>query len=190
MAIYLGITATIERLILDGWRVVTPSANHGVTIKGTFKRLTDPLDGSQHRIEATSTPGVALRRAIPKKAQVQRIKAGALPAPAPFELTNWNNGDGNDILTPGGLHTLNGDLLKYDRADPEQGIFVVPVNGGGLLNPEEAVRVEIVNRNTAKEISFLAPAELSPGEYSLEVRSKLGQSTLRTGKYIKNVTVV
>ena len=190
MANYLGITTTIERLVLDGWRVVTPSANHGVTIKGTVQRLTDPLDPIRNRIEATTTPGVILRRAIPKKAQVQRIKTRTLPAPAPFELTNWNNGAGNDTLTPGGLHTLNGDQLKYDQADPKQGIFVVPVNGGGVLNPEEAVRIEIVNRNTSGEISFLAPAGRQPGEYSLEVRSTMGQSTLRTGKYIKNVTVV
>jgi hypothetical protein len=189
MAIYMGITATIERLILDGWRVVTPNANHGVSIKGTFNRLTDSLDGTQHRIVATTTPGVVLRRGIPKKAQAQKIKTASLPAPTPFELTNWNNGAGNDTLTPGGLHTLNGDLLKYDLADPAQGIFIVPVNGGGPLDPEQVVRVEVVNRNTSQEISFLAPAELPAGEYSLEVRSTLGQSSLRTGKYIRPVTV-
>lgn len=38
--------------------------------------------------------------------------------------------------------------------------------------------------------TFLAPAELTPGQYSLEVRSKLGQSSLRTGQYIKTLTVV
>ncbi len=68
-------------------------------------------------------------------------------------------------MTPGGTGRLAGDLPKFDRSDLAQGIFF-------LAGDQSETRVEVVDRNTSGQLSFLVPA-LAAGAYRLEVRTVL-----------------
>ena len=100
------------------------------------------------------------------------------------------NGSPDTELAPGHNARILGNRLRFDLADPEQGLFIVPVDAAGLLNPGEAVKVEEFTRVTPKEITFRVPDTLSPGLYKLEVRAKYGKSGLRTDELEDVLTVI
>jgi hypothetical protein len=68
---------------------------------------------------------------------------------------------------------ISGNRLQVDSTDPEQGIFFIASDGS-------ETRVGVVGRNMPSTLMFLLPAELTTGEYALEVRAKMGDA-LRTG---------
>jgi hypothetical protein len=67
----------------------------------------------------------------------------------------------------GGMGQITGYRLRFDPSDPTQGIFFV--NGS-------ATRVTVAGKNDPSELIFLIPASLTPGDYSLEVRSTMGRA--------------
>lgn len=75
---------------------------------------------------------------------------------------------------------LTGYRLKFDASDPNLGIFFI--NGS-------TTRVSIVGKNGPSELMFLVPASLTPGDYSLEIRSSMGNGTVRTGVLAETLTV-
>jgi hypothetical protein len=85
---------------------------------------------------------------------------------------------------------LYGSRLSFDQDDPAQGIFITPVNGTLPLSGDaEPVRVEVVLRNSSRELAFLVPASLAAGEYTIEVRRLFGKSDIRTGVLKETLTV-
>ncbi len=181
LAVLQDYYATIENLVLDGFKVTTPAANYGVSVKGNFDSQADGFDPNRHRTEANVNPGVRFRRAILNNAQLSKQEA-TKPRPNPLQYTNPNNGDLNNTLTPGGMGQLSGHRLKFDPADPKQGLFLIAADNN-------AARVEVIGKNTPRELIFLVPAGLAPGDYTLEVRSLFGQNSIRTGALEEPLTV-
>lgn len=172
---------TIESLVLEGWTVTTPLANFRAGIRGKFDSPTDKFDPTRHRLVVGVTPGKQLRKAL--LTRVRPVKEDPEEAkPKLFQFTDRNSGALNGRVTPGGLARLAGSDLKFDPADPRQGVFFIGASG-------KEVRVEVVDRNTARVLVFLVPA-LSPGEYTLQVRATLnGGEELRTGVLKQQLTV-
>ena len=84
-------------------------------------------------------------------------------------------------LTPGGMGQLVGHRLKFDPADPNQGIFFVA--------PAGEARVQVVARNKPGELIFMVPA-LPAADYTLEVRATVHSSEdVRTGALEATLTV-
>lgn len=77
----------------------------------------------------------------------------------------------------GAMLVLEGDRLKFNPENPEEGLFFVPSRGQPLRVLDVLVR--------DKELVFRVPAELKPGaDYSLQVRAKLYRCrTVRRGDY-------
>jgi hypothetical protein len=75
---------------------------------------------------------------------------------------------------------LSGYRLKFDPADPAQGIFFV--NGSDN-------RVSVVGHNGPSRLMFIVPAGLTPGDYRLEVRSTMRNGTLHTGALPETLSV-
>lgn len=163
----------IQTLLLDGFRINTPMFNCGLTIKGNFNGPTDTFSPSRNWIEISITPGVDLRRITQGTVQTQKQLPGEA-RPRLIRFIDLNSGERNSKLTPGGMGQIMGDRLKFDPADPSQGIFFV-----GADNSES--RVEVVGKNINAELMFLVPATLAAGDYNLIVRTMASQSTLRTG---------
>jgi hypothetical protein len=77
---------------------------------------------------------------------------------------------------------LLGKHLRYDPDDPEQGLFLIAadkseqrLSSDGIIMPGSLV--------------FMIPAELTPGNYRLEVRVRVDEETLSSGR-LKDVLTV
>ena len=172
---------TIAELVLQGFKVITPTANYGLSVKGNFTGQSDGYDPSRHRPAAQVNPGAHFRQAVESRAHLQKQEA-TLPHPRLLEYTNLNNGDGNQALTPGGMARLSGYRLKFDPADPEQGLFLMAAD-------QSTIRVEVIGRNTPNELIFMTPSGLAPGQYTLMVRVRFGQNSVRIGLFEGMLTV-
>jgi hypothetical protein len=172
--------AAIESLALDGFKVLTPGVNYFTCIKGVFKGQSDSFDPSRHRVEPSTRPGKQYRRTIRERARVRKVEASK-PAPNPLTYTDFGSQQSNSVITPGGMAQIVGHRLKFDAADPGQGIFFTAEDG-------TATRVDMLGKNNPAELMFLTPASLAPGDYTLAVRAAFGKST-REGQLDVALTV-
>jgi hypothetical protein len=76
-----------------------------------------------------------------------------------------------------------GRLLRYDPADPSQGLFLVAAD-------KTETRVERIIKVRPSEVSLIAPA-LPAGTYTLEVRAAFDEdgTDIRSGKLLEALTV-
>ena len=86
--------------------------------------------------------------------------------PTPLDFIDINSGKRNQLLTPGGMAMLHGFRLKFDPSQTEQGIFLIANDGSHH-------RVDIVGNNRPAKLIFMIPEDLTPGQYTLEVRTIL-----------------
>jgi hypothetical protein len=178
LAVLDNFFTVIEDALLLGFNVNTPGINGRVSIKGNFEGQNDGFTPGRNRVEASFSPGPRLRRAI-QQAEVQKQEGGER-LPRPLDYTDLNSGELNSQVTPGGMAQVTGYRLKFDPGDPNQGIFFV--NGS-------ATRVSVVGKNGPMALMFLVPAGLTPGDYSLEIRSTTSNGTLRTGVLPETLSV-
>jgi len=162
-------------LLLEGYTVSTPAFNMSLSIRGNFDGPMDSFDPNRHELVIIIKPNRTFQREVQTKAQIRQQEAN-VPMPKPLKYSNPNNGDANNTLTPGGGATLHGHRLQVEQEDPDQGIFLVPAD-------ESPTRVEVILRNTARELIFLVPGDLPPGQYQVQVRARFGNETIRTGTY-------
>mgnify|MGYP003619841726 CR=1 FL=1 len=85
-------------------------------------------------------------------------------SPVIDSILSQENGQ-TDVYVPGTLIVLNGDNLRFDKADPLQGVFIRSGN-----NPE--VRLTVYGTTTPSSLSVLMPAALT------------GAQTVRMAAYI------
>lgn len=161
--------STIEQAVVEGYNVNTPVTNFGASIQGTFDGQSDSFDPERHRILASTSPGARLRNAVKNHARASKQEAGKRQ-PNVLEYTDTNSSTRNSTLTPGGMGQLVGRRLKFDLADPNQGVFFVAEDA-------TATRVTVVSRNKPAELIFLVPDTLLPASYAVEVRSILSGTT-------------
>lgn len=162
----------IEQLIKDGCSINTPLFNLSPSVKGTFTGSNDTFNSARHKVKINITPGTRLR-VMGEHVSTERVK-GVSPGPIPDSLDDLGSGTRNDQLTPGNIAQLRGSLLKFDEADPLQGIFLI-------ASDTSETRISTISRNKPGQLDFLIPA-MASGEYRLEVRALLQNSkTIRTG---------
>jgi hypothetical protein len=137
--------------------------------------LTDGLDTNSHEyhfdeqlIEAAINiqPGSLLSQSMSDVTMSKQL--GTLKQPRPEIYINSDDSQPNDMLNPGGLARLTGHFLDYNHNDPDQGLFLVNGDASGI-------RVEMIGKRTTREIVFMVPPDLTPGEYTLQVRARFGQ---------------
>lgn len=115
--------------------------------------------------------------------EVQKQESSDRSQPRPLNYTDLNSGEVNSVLTPGGMGRVTGYRLKFDPTDPEQGIFFMPA--GESTSGQAAV----IAKNGPSELIFLVPATLTKDDYTLEIRSTMGNGTVRTGVLADTLTV-
>lgn len=172
---------TIYAYVLEGYKVVTPFGIVGVSVKGNFDRQTDSFDSSRHSVEAILSTGADLRRIVHDKAQVQQQEANS-SLPNPVEYRDLPSGQFDSVITPGRVAEVNGYRLKFDEADAAQGIFYIAADGSES-------RASLIVKNSPRQLIFEAPAGLTSGDYTVEVRSSLGNSHIRIGRIPAALTV-
>lgn len=174
--------SAIERLVLMGANVTTPLVNVHASIAGLFRGHDDRFDRRRHRIEVRVTPGARLRRTVRRYARAERIAPRGQPQPYPAFFEDIESGEKDSILTPGGLGRLYGARLKFDPADPRQGVFFIAAD-------KSATRAGSAAENHPQQLIFLIPP-LPAGAYTLEVRNLAEDSSdLRRGTLGCTLTV-
>ncbi len=156
---------------LEGLCTLRPS------IAGTFPRADAPFDASLNHVAVSVTADKRLRKEVRLSARVERV-GHARPMPTLVEVRDVATDSRNRVLTPGGIGQLNGDALRFDRADGEQGLFIA---AEGMERP---LAVTALQKATDKEIVFLTPT-LEPAMTSvyLMLRSRrTPDGPLITGK--------
>jgi hypothetical protein len=171
---------TIVRALLLGKRVVTDMIHYKLTAKGTFNEDGEPVNGTEGPIICASVSlGPLLRREVTNATVSVERRPASKPRPRVDRYINLHNGDPNTALSPTHMARLKGDKLRFDPADPEQGIFLVPQSNGS--DPLSPIRVEEIALLTEREIIFRVPDDLLAGTYKIEVRRRFGQTRLSSG---------
>ncbi len=173
----------VERHVARGERVNLPLFSVKPSIKGVFRDKDDTFDRSRHSVVFHVSAGPRLRK-LETTAKPVKVK-GAPPMPDPQDFMDAVSGERNRMATSGGIATLKGFNLKFDAADPAQGLFFVPVD-----NPTAAVRAEVFTAIKPSELHFQVPA-LAAGEYRMEVKAILpGVKSMRGGTLAEIIEVM
>ena len=171
----------VEEMLQAGIFVRTPLACFRVSLTGRFDGTEDSFDKARHEVLPRIIPASRLRKALRDHSEV--VKQRRIPRrPYADKFVDVNTGVVDSVVTPGGGARLLGAVLKFDPADPAQGVFFIAAD-----NSE--TRAEVVIRNMPGELSLLNPA-LPAGEYRLQVRAAFGDPTdLRVGELAAKLTV-
>jgi hypothetical protein len=162
-----------------GMSIVTPTVCYRPGIRGTFAGPDDSFDPSRQRLVVNLLPGALLKKGIGKEGQVTKEVIDK-PRPILTQCFDLGSGTANQELTPGrGIH-ISGKLLRFDPADPAQGVFFVAADGTEMQSDE------LLEDRPCKLI-VRVPA-LAAGSYTVEVRAGFNDE-VRTGKLDKPLAV-
>ena len=182
-AILGELARVILRLLLEGCKVVTPLGVFSLTIKGEFDGTTARFDGRNQHFEIKIKPDEWMQHQVKLKAKPQKV-AASMKQPQPQTVLNMHGENAKGILIPGEMAQIYGRDLKFDRADPRQGIFLLPVEADNPPKRAGApIRIEQVGYNKGRKLVFIVPADLPAGTYLLEVCARIGRNTLRCGQF-------
>jgi len=161
----LGVVELMGRvvgdLLADGYSVDMPWAAMRPSIRGRFESEEDEFDPNRHQIVVSATAGKRVRQRM-RDVRAEKVPR-QIPEPIVRRCENPETGE-SDILISGRCGKLYGHRLKFDPADPEQGVFFVAAN-------RSETRVERVSLNQPSELIFTVPA-LDPGQYTVFVRAR------------------
>lgn len=182
LAMWEELSAEVERRVLRGESVVTDLFTVRTSLTGVWANAQDSFDPTRHHGRLRLGTGVRLRRAEAKlRFELERAQDQSVPVPD--HLEDFGSETSNATLTKGGVVRLTGAKLKFDLADPDQGLYLVKSTGA-------ATRVTKVLTNKPSELLFVVPASLTAGIYRLEVRTKHQNSTqLKTAALSTTLTV-
>ena len=105
-----------------------------------------------------------------KGMSTQKVKAKSI-IPNLESFRDVNSGNIDSLITPHGMGEISGYRLKVDPDDPSQGVFFTDSDNHEL-------RVTIIGQNRPSLLSFMIPADLPKGRYTLSVRNDKGKGTL------------
>lgn len=165
--------SAIEVSLAQGDTVETDLFTVQPRIRGVFNSPNEPFDRSKHAVYIKMKPSGSLK-ALASQLPVERITAPKA-TPQPEVCYNLETNAVNETLTPDENARVNGANLKFDKNDPQQGVFLI--NSAG-----EATPVVKFTDIFPKQLTFRVPKGLAKGDYQLEVRSTLGSQEVRSGK--------
>lgn len=175
-------TDVLSELVQSGFIVNTRLANFRPGITGKFKGATDPFDPARHRFHALISEGIILKKRM-GEATGERITV-AIPGPVIIQYVNHATSEANRSLTPGSIGEIIGEALKFEEFGAGDGIFFI------REDDDSETRVGTISRRTEGSLMFLIPAELTAGDYFLEVRRSYTSPTdVRTSRLNATLTV-
>ncbi len=161
----------IRYFLSQGRSLNTSLINAMYSIQGVFTDEEDRFDEARHTLILNIKPGLGLQD-ITKELTPVKIAppAGSLVLTS---FTDTETGTKNDKLTPGAPGKLNGQKLKFDAADPLQGVFFVNET------TNKAFKVDKYVECLPSKLIFKVPTGMAKGSYKAEVR-KAGKTARLT----------
>jgi hypothetical protein len=161
--------------------VETPLGRFSLSICGPFESLDDSFDHNRHYVKVNCRKGDAIK-IDPTKLSFEKVKQTQVK---PFidHVLDYSTMEENATITPGGAAEINGELLKMDTEDPEQGLYFIQ-NG-------TTTKVDVLIRNLPSDLMFNIPSSRTAGEYQLEIRTKVHKTdkTLKSSLFQHLLTV-
>lgn len=160
------------RSIHLGWCYLHPQ------VKGSFEDPMEPFTKGKHSIEVSITPSAELLKAVAIGAMPRKID-NPKTAPIPKKFRN-DTSESMELVVAGDMVSIQGSFLRFDRSNPEEGVFL-EADGNIKLRAIKYSRV------SEKEVIFQIPQGIELGtEYNFVVYKKFG-SEVRLGKLNKPV---
>jgi hypothetical protein len=153
----------VADLLADGYSVSMPWSVLRPSIRGSFKNTEDAFDPRRHQVVVSAVAGKRVREKMEAAARVEKAQRD-LPNPVVMRFEDQSTGKNDSIVTPGETGVLYGNRLKFEPADPQQGVFFV------AEDKSETRHGDVILNEPAK-LMFRVPV-LAPGKYSLFVRAK------------------
>ena len=152
------------------------------SIKGVFTSEDDTVDPNRHQVSVNVRLGSTLRE-MTKTVPTTKIKA-SVPVPVLERVYDHWTQTTNDQLTSRSSVDLVGEFLKIgDLEAADQGIYLIDSKG-------VETKVDRVSLNTPKKLVFSVPENLKKGNYGLEIRTKLkNTSKVRRGRLNETLVV-
>ena len=153
----------IAESLLAGNRVRLPHSNHWLGIDGAFENEKDSFRKGRNKIVPRASVGERVLKHVAEKAKMvrTRIKRGA---ELDGFLDQYSDLE-NRIVTIGEIARIDGDDLKFDKQDLEQGIFFVDAKG-------KEVRSVTYSSVGSKVIVCSVPALAKGAVYELQLRTR------------------
>jgi hypothetical protein len=169
--------------VTDGNHVNLPIVNIKPSITGEFDSATDRFEIVRHQLKTTTSPGILLKRNI-KNSTVEKVsKSTRIPILLVF--TDMQSQTINDCITPNGIAQIEGNHLKFNPANPSEGLFFV--NGNN-----EIFQATIFATRHPSKLIFSIPGAMPTGTYTLILKKAFGKTatTLRKGALPFSLKVV
>jgi len=167
-------TSLLEHLV-SGMSVQTPFGTFKVSIRGSFKDLEEDFrpDSStnNHCIKVLFRPSSRFMTEIENGLEVERVDGKGLQVPTVNSFANKSAPDDKKFHSTNIL-IFKGINLKVDEEATDEGIFWVDKDGN-------SIRTECLAINTAKKLHLQIPT-LDPGDYTVEIATRLGNHKLRS----------
>ena len=160
-AIFKRLEVVVTESLRKGYSINTPLINISPSVSGIFDNWDDTFDTKRHKLNFKASSGVLIKQAA-KQTKMHKIDPKKLIIDI-FCFVNHNSEESNE-LHPNGIGELCGSHLKLDASDKKQGIFLMAKDG-----TENRVEVYVVNTH-GRQI-FQIPDNLTPGNYTLELRT-------------------
>ena len=151
-------------------------------VSGVFDNENDAFDSARHQLHVRARLDGGFVNQVRSIAKIS--KKYRLPTvPAVTSVFDVTGGMVEDRCFPGGTVQLMGKNLKFDLENGNEGIYL-------LQNGTIAIEIDsiFVTRHLPTVLEFSLPADVPPGEYSLEVHVKFSE-TVKKGQYDNLVTV-
>lgn len=161
-------------IIANGGNLNTPLISTSFSITGVFTNQTDSFDKNRHVIRLNVNAGAELREAA-AKTTVQKVETSSTD-PYITSVSDKISGESSVVKT-GSVMQITGSRLKFDAADPEQGVFAVTAGG--------EFRCSTVVENKPARLLVLLSTDVPAGDFTVEVRTKITGTRGASGKTLK-----
>ena len=161
-------------IIANGGNLNTPLISTSFSITGVFANQTDSFDKNRHVIRLNVNAGAELREAA-AKTTVQKVETSSTD-PYITSVSDKISGESSVVKT-GSVMQITGSRLRFDAADPEQGVFAVTAGG--------EFRCSTVVENKPARLLVLLSTDVPAGDFTVEVRTKITGTRGASGKTLK-----
>lgn len=177
VALFEDFGRTITKRMIEGDRINIDLFQLSLSIKGNFIDQDDQFDSSRHKLMVRINPSREFQRTVAQNARFEK-QSSDVPVPKLKRYFNLEGSQPDTVLSPTHMARIKGEHLAFDLSDPQQGLFIISVDG-----QNDEIRVERFSQATRSQLVFRVPDGLAPGFYRLEVRAVFGTSDLRIGSF-------
>lgn len=153
------------RLLADAYEVELPLGWISTVINGVFNSLEDTFDPERHVIDAKFEDSEINHCLTGYQELVNRKLTGPI-RPLIDTCTNLNTNQDNGYVTPGQYLKIEGYFLRFQKTDPEQGVFFIAPDG-------QAYPMKVQVPPKLDYVVLTVPDDLPLGTYQLELRTIL-----------------